>query len=425
MDNLTVTGISHCATPLALREKLSFKPGDIPCASRQLLEQAPLREAVILSTCNRIEIYGLSANDTGIGPEPVVEFLHKYHQVPREDFIDGVYHYQSQAAVEHLFKVAAGLDAMVLGETQILGQVKSAFNLALENAVTGKITNDLFQKAFSTAKQVHTETRISETRVSVSSVAVDFASGLFSSFSDKALLQLGAGETGILALKHFIGLGLESIKVTNRTYEKAKEVAGEFGALAFPLENLEEYLPRVDIILAAADTERFLISPEMMKSAMLERKNRPTFIIDLSVPRSVNPDISKIANVFLYNLDDLETVVNSNIEKRQRELAKCLQIIETEKVKFISNNAKWETDPLLAELNRHVHDIREEEWRRLESKLAGLDPKLKEEIEYTTKRIASKILHNPLANIRQEAKNGSGYQIVDFVRRIFFRKQNK
>jgi len=419
MHQLSITGLSHKRTGIDLREKLSFSRHDYPCVLRHFGLDPAVKEALVLSTCNRVEIYCLAAGDEPVEAGRVVRFIADYHKVPPGELTKHAHHYVNEAAVSHLFKVASGLDSMVLGETQILAQVKDAFACAQENEATGKFLNVLFQRAFSVAKEVHTSTAISETKVSVPSVAVEFAADLFSGFADKTLLQIGSGETGRLALTHFRDQGLDDFILTNRTLHRAKEAAAKFGAEVVPFADFPRQLHRADIIVAAVDSDAHVVTAEMMRTAIHSRRNRPVILLDLSVPRVICPSVGEIENVFLYDIDDLQKVVESNLERRQAELSKCIEIVERETQSFMEQAEEWKADPLIRELRDHFEAIRAHEWRRLEGRLGTLDGELRRELEHMTRRIVNKALHSPLTAIRSEVKGGQGYRIVEIVRKLF------
>lgn len=422
MHRFTVTGINHKTAPIELREKFNFTADKVRDALAQIRERDHFSEAVILSTCNRVEIYGVAPGDEPARMESVAEFLSGFHGIASEDVRPSLYHHEAEDAVRHLFQVVSGLDAMALGETEIFAQTKDAFSLSVDVNATGKSLNVLFQKAFAVAKKIHTETAISTSKVSVASVAVDFASELFSRFADKTLLILGAGAMGQLALTHFRELGVETVMVANRTYEKAREAAAACGGTAFPLENISEYLHRADLVVAALETQQHLITPALMTSALRQRRNRPVFLLDLSVPRAVHPEVQDVSNAFLYDLDSLQDVVNANLQSRQSELARCLAMIDDHAQRFMSEASAWEAAPLIADIHREVEAIRADELQRLSNRLKdlpGVDERVQQEIEQATRRMANKILHRPITQLRAEANNGHGYQVVNLMRKLF------
>lgn len=418
MHQLLVTGLSHRTANIKLRERLSFSREDCSCALRHFALDKAVREAVLLSTCNRVELYCLGSGGKAIPEGHLAKFMADYHRIPVEELEPVLYSHRGEDAVGHLFRVASGLDAMALGETQVLSQVKDAFATAQEHDSTGKYLNALFQRSFAVAKRIHNETRISETKISVPSVAVEFAADLFSSFNDKTLLQIGSGETGVLALTHFVERGVGKILLTSRTFQKAKEISAKFDAVSFPFENLREHMVKADIIVTAFASGGHVITAEMMESAIGARYGRPVFLLDLSVPRAVSPAVGKLENVFLYDVDDLRVVVDRNKEARQAELSRCLEIIEAEVDRFRAEVEVWQVEPLIKDLRGHAESLREAEWKRLKGRLEGVDPGVRDEIENMTKRLVNKILHPPMTAVRSGANEKGGFKIVELARRL-------
>ncbi|MFH2201579.1 MAG: glutamyl-tRNA reductase [Elusimicrobiota bacterium] len=419
MHSPSITGLSHKKTGIDLREKLSFSRQDYPCVLRHFELDPAVSEAVVLSTCNRVEIYCLGAGGRTVEAERVVRFLAEYHKVSPAAFAGHVHHYQDEAAIAYLLKVASGLDSMVLGETQILAQLKDAFACAQERESTGKYTNALFQRAFSAAKRIHTTTGISQAKISVPSVAADFAADLFSSFADKTLLQIGSGETGELTMRHFAERGLSRMLLTNRTHKRAVETAAKFGAEAVPFQDFPQHLHKADIIVTALASDAHVIAGEMMEAAMHSRRNRPLVLLDLSVPRAVDPRVAEMENVFLYDIDSLEAVVLQNMEQRQAELSSCLEIVDEETQAFLAQIEEWKAEPLIRDLRDSLEAIRDQEWRRIESRLGKLDARLRDDLEHMTRRITNRFLHSPTTALREEAKDGGGFRLVEMARKLF------
>jgi glutamyl-tRNA reductase len=330
-----------------------------------------------------------------------------------------MYHYQDMNAVRHLFFVASSLDSLVRGETQILSQVKEAYMMATSAETTGSILNQLFQRSLNVAKDVHTRTNIGRGKVSVSSVAVDLAIKVFKDFSDKTIFIIGAGEMCELVLKHLVEHGAKTAIVANRNYDKAKALAEEYDGKAINYQSLEDYLPQADIIISSTASPRPVIHTEHIKHAIKARRGNPMLLIDIAVPRDIDPEIAKIDNVYLYNIDDLQTVVNSNIDDREKELGKCQVIIDIEVEKFMAWFEELKIGPAIAQLRNHFHEIGEQELERLRPKLGEIAHEEWEHIVYSMQRTLNKILHKPAKVGKEKAKNGGGYQYVETIKHLF------
>jgi len=332
--DLMVLGINHKTAPVEIREKFSFTGKRMAEVNRLLKEDASLEENLVLSTCNRMEIYAVANhNKDHIGD--IKNFLGRFHNLNILDYKDRLYVYRDKEAIEHLFKVAAGLDSMVIGEAEILGQVKKAYQEAKESQTTGKVLNKLFQNAFNTAKKLRTETSITRGAVSVSSVAVRLAKKILGRLRDKKVLIVGTGKVGEQLISYLKKEGIESILVTNRTFEKARDLAARFAVAAIPFEDFRSRLVETDIIITSTGAPHCIIRKDEILSLMPMRKQNPFLIIDLAVPRDVETDTNKIDNVYLYDVDDLQKTVDETIVLRKNELDSCFEIIGASSGKFI------------------------------------------------------------------------------------------
>ncbi len=416
--NLHTVGLNHDSAPVEIREKLAFSASSVPIALSSFVQTFPTSEAVILSTCNRVEIYATSS-DNSLNKETLLDFLSAFHDLPKEKFADHMYHYQDMDAVRHLFFVSSSLDSLVRGETQILSQVKEAYMTATSAETTGSILNQLFQRSLNVAKEVHTKTSIGKGKVSVSSVAVDLAIKIFKDFSDKTLFIIGAGEMCELVLKNLVERGAKTAIVANRNYDKAKTLAEQYDGKAINYENLQDYLPQADIIISSTAATHYVIHTEHIKNAIKVRRGNPMLLIDIAVPRDINPEIAKIDNVYLYNIDDLQTVVSSNIDDRESELGKCQAIINKEVDKFMAWFEELKIGPAIAQLRNHFHEIGEQELERLRPKLGEIAHEEWEHIVYSMQRTLNKILHEPAKVGKEKAKNGGGYQYVETIKHLF------
>ncbi len=333
--NLFVLGINHKTAPVNVREKLSFSDQEIVEANKKLVSKTSLNEGLILSTCNRVEIYGVSNDPDADHFGEIKGFLSDFHQLDPECFEDRLYNYNGDRVIRHLYRVASGLDSMVIGEMEILGQVKKAYHVAKESKTTGKILHRLFQKTFTTAKKIRTDTAITRGLVSVSSVAVKLAGKILGTLVDKEVLVVGAGQIGEQLMMFLKKNGIKSILVANRTFEKAQELAVKFNATAVKFEDFKEGLVESDIVIASTGAPHCLIRKQDVSEFMPRRRQRPLFIIDLAVPRDVESEVNDIDNAYLYDIDDLQGIVEKNIELRKNELENCDKIIADSCDKFL------------------------------------------------------------------------------------------
>jgi glutamyl-tRNA reductase len=332
--NLMVVGMNHKTAPVGIRERLSFRPKHIAEVNRLLKESASLDENLILSTCNRVEIYAVANRDKD-HVKDIENFLSGFHGLNISDYKDRLYVHKDRAAIEHLFKVSAGLDSMVIGEMEILGQVKKAYQEARESRATGKVLNKLFENAFYTAKKVRTETFITRGAVSVSSAAVRLARKILGSLRDKKVLIIGAGKIGEQLVMYLREEGVESIFITNRTLEKTMGLAGRFVVTATPFEDYKSKLGETDIVITSTSAPHFILRKDDVSPLMPLRRQRPLLIIDLAVPRDVEPEVNEIDNVYLYDIDDLRKTIDEAIAFRKNELDSCFKIIGASSEKFI------------------------------------------------------------------------------------------
>lgn len=410
--NLIVAGLSHKTSPLEIREKLSFFSPELRTSLQAIVSLPHVYEGLILSTCNRVEIL-FSAKDTEKGIREVKNFLADYHQVSLGVIDPYLYFYTGKEAIRHVFRVASSLDSMVVGEPQILGQLKDAYRSALECETTGSLINRFLHKAFSVAKRVRTETNIASSAVSVSFAAVELARKIFNSLEDKKVLLIGAGETVELVARHLITNGIQEVSVANRTFERALDLAQEFGCRAISFDDISAYIPHVDIIISATAAPHYLITPDQILMALKTRKNRPMLMIDIAVPRNINPQINDIPNVYLYNIDDLEGIVENNKRKRQKEAQKAEGIIEAEKEQFFKWIQQQEITPTIIKLKEKAEKIRRRELEKTFSRWKGLRKEEKGKLEALTAAIVNKILHDPITYLKREG-GANGFPIEKF-----------
>jgi len=323
---IVVIGLSHNSSPIAVRERFAFAETNLPAALQLLKDSGVAEEAVILSTCNRVEIYASTSSEFRQACEALKKFLVTCHDY-RDPLADEIYAFSEPQSVQHLFKVACGLDSMVLGETEVLGQLKKAYDVALQGGHTGSRLNKAFQKAFNVAKQVRTETNIQRGSISVGSVAVELAEKIFSTLHDRDVLVIGAGDTSEKTARALLSRGARSIIVSNRSYDRALGLATELGGRAVLFEDWAKEFPKIDIVISSTAAPHHVLDVQKLEPLMKLRRNRPLLLIDIAVPRDIDPAVNFMENVFLYNVDDLQTIADDYLKQRKEEIARCEQII--------------------------------------------------------------------------------------------------
>lgn len=416
---ISLTGLSHHTSPIELRERLSFPDDKRGEALRQLKQRLDDGGAVILSTCNRVEVY----THDNVAPEQlrgvVREFLAEWHRLEPDAFTGHLYEHHNRDAVAHLFRVTSSLDSMVVGEDQILGQVHDAYLAAQSEGATDKILHALFQRAFKVAKEVRTKTNINVGKVSVSSVAVDLAASIFGNLSEKTVLVIGSGEMGELTLKCLVEKGVGKVLVANRTLSKAEEVAAAYGGEPLALSSLEHYLHDADIIITSTASEMPILGVDDFTRALRKRNQAPMFVIDIAVPRDVDPRVTQLDNVYCYDMDDLETVAAQNLESRRAELVKCLEMVERQVDRFIDWRQGLYAESTIVSMTQELNAIRERELEKTLSMLPDLTVRQREEVEYLSKRIVNNILQRPMHQIKQEVVREDPSRVLHLVKRLF------
>lgn len=415
---VVVTGISHKTAPLELREKLALDKDAALRVGRDLMAHAAACEAVALSTCNRTELYTY-AHDSLAASQAAVARLAQEAGVPVAELEPAVYSHSGDAAIAHLFRVTASLDSMVVGEYQIVAQMKGAYQAACDGGCTSVVFNRLFRRALEVGKRVRSETAIGERPVSVSSAAVELALQVFGKFRDHVALLLGAGETSELTAKHLRAHGIERILVSNRTYAAAEELARRIGGRAVPFEDLEGHLGAADIVISSTAAPGYVVTRDTVERAMKHRRHRPLFFIDIAVPRDLDPKINRVDNAFLYDIDDLQRVVDENRHEREKEAAKAEHIVQDEIAEVRAWLRSLEVVPTIAGLRDSVERIRRAELERLGSRLGDLTDEQRAQVEMLTSSIVNKILHAPTVGMKEVAGRDECYLYVDAVRTLF------
>ncbi len=404
---LLLTGLNHRTAPVEVRERLAFEEKALPDALDRLRQRPGLLEGMILSTCNRVEV-AVTAEEETDAESAVEGFLAETRAVDREWVSPHLYRYDGPEAIRHLFRVASSLDSMIVGEPQILGQLKAAYAVAKEhgaiNAATGGFLDQVLTKAFNVAKRVRTETEIGESAVSVSYAAVRLANEIFGSLKGKRVLVLGAGKMALSAVRHLKRAGVEEILVTNRTRERAVGLADEVGGRVVDYERFHEALPEVDILLASSGATNFIVTSEEMRAAISKRRNRPMFLIDIAVPRNIEPSVNELDNVFLYDIDDLGKVVDSNLKGRMGVAEQAELIIGEEVARMMTRLKAREASPAIAMLREQVEQWRAAEIKRGRAKLGTLTPQQEEGIEEMMRRFSNKLLHQLMTGMREQEK---------------------
>lgn len=418
---LLLTGLSHKTAPVHLREKLALPESALPDALREL-QNLGAAEAVILSTCNRVEI-ALTAND-GLEPADIVDRFLISWQGSATAFEGHLYRMESRAAIQHLFRVASSLDSMVVGEPQILGQLKSAYAVAKTEGSVGGLLEQVLTRAFGVAKRVRTETGIGQMAVSVSYAAVELARKIFGlSLKGHAVLIIGSGKMGELAAKHLHRSGATRIFVTNRTWERAEEMAAVFQGRAVDYREFPAMLHEVDIVIASSGAPHYILNRDDMRRAIAARKNKPMFLIDIAVPRNIDPAVSDVGGVFLYDVDDLQKVVDENIQERSKQADQAEAIVLDEVERMISRLKIEEVTPTIISLQEQFESIRLAEVARALRRMPSLPPEQQRQVEAQmeamTKSIINKIAHLPISALRHNAGQPDGDQFLDAVRKVF------
>ena len=416
--NLILAGVNHQTAGVELREKLCALLPEAEVSYPLLLSSPEITEALFYTTCNRVEVLCVteSADEASV---VLSAFFARHPGVTPADLADSLYLHQDEAAVRHLFRVAASLDALVVGEAQILGQVKEAYRQATEHQATGAILNRLLHKAFSVAKRVRTETGIGDHAVSVSYAAVALGKKIFGDLKGKNVLLLGAGEMAELALEHLQSQGVGGIVIANRTLERGLRLAERFGGEAVTLEELESQLLRADVLLSSTGSPAYLITREQVKSVMRRRRQRPLFMIDIGVPRDLDPGINDLDNVYLYNIDDLKEVVAENRERRQEAAVQAERLVAAETLKFMDWLKTLSVYPTIISLREKAQAICQAELKKTLGHLGSLSPEQEQALAVMTESITNKLLHDPIVFLKGNHHRQRGESELAIVRRLF------
>jgi glutamyl-tRNA reductase len=412
---IVVVGLSHETAPLAIREALSFPKERLAEALTRLRAETPLGEAMILSTCNRVEVYGRASEPSA---EAVAAFLARYHGRPASEIEPHLYRLEDEAAVRHAFRVAASLDSMVLGEPQILGQVKEAYEAAEHAGSLGSVLNALRNRSIAAAKRARSETAIGRNAVSVSHVAVELARKIFGGLRERSVLLVGAGKMSELAARQMVRDGARATVLGGRTFEKAEQLAAALGGRAAPFEALRQELARADVVISGTGAAGIVVRREDVEAAQAARRGRPLFLIDIAVPRDVDPEVDRLAGVFLYDLDDIKSVAEANLRERRKEASAAEAILDQEIREFGEWRRSLDVVPILVELRRRADEIRKAEVEKARRRLGPLTPEQESALEAATSAIVNKLLHAPTVQLKELAGNGHP-EHVGLIRKLF------
>ncbi|MED2972956.1 glutamyl-tRNA reductase [Fictibacillus sp. B-59209] len=416
--HILVVGLNYKTAPVEIREKVAFNPNEMDQALKALRERKSILECTIVSTCNRTEVYAV-VDQIHTGRYYMKSFLAEWFSIDTNELNPFLFIREEEIAVEHLFRVTAGLDSMVLGETQILGQVRDSFLLAQQEGTTGTIFNHLFKQAITLAKRSHSETEIGENAVSVSYAAVELAKKIFGGLEKKDILIVGAGKMGELTAKHLHSNGVASVHVVNRTFEKASELAGRFEGTAHPVEHLTSVLAHADIVITSTGSDSYVITKEMVQSVLKQRKGRPLFMVDIAVPRDLDPSLDELESVFLYDIDDLEGIVEANLAERKKEAEKIEIMIEEEIIGFHSWVNMLGVVPVITALREKALAVQAETMQSIERKMPQLTDREKKVLSKHTKSIVNQLLRDPIVRIKEQAGEPGADQALEFFTKIF------
>jgi glutamyl-tRNA reductase len=418
---LQMVGCSHHTAPVEVRERLAFNAEQAQTALAQLRTRFPEAEAVLLSTCNRVELY-LASDSPQHCPShhDLVQFLAEFHGLNAEQVFNDLFEHTGEDFVRHLFTVAASLDSMVVGEAQILAQVKQAYEQATSAASTGPLTNAAFQAALKVAKRVATETAIQQKRVSIPSVAVaEYAREFFERFDDKKIVVIGAGEMGEETLRYLLAEGAKEIALVNRNWERAADLARRVAGQPVAWSELHARLVSADLVVSATGATEPIVTAAEFREIVQQRYQRPLLILDLAMPRDFDPAIGECTGVYLCSIDDLSQACERNRKEREREWPRAERIIEEETQRFMTDLHHRATAPTIRRLKARADEVKGDELTRLLNKLNGLGEKEREEIGKSFDRLVNKLLHPPLESLRDEAQRGTPHGLLDALRRLF------
>ncbi len=417
-SEIVVVGLNHKTAPVEVRERLAFSSEDTPEVLETMRQDQCVDEIMLFSTCNRVEFL-LATKDIPEAVEAVKDFLADFKKTPRQVFEDALYVYDGDEAVLHIFRVASSLDSMMIGEPQILGQIKEAYQQASDHGTCAVVLNRLMHRSFSVAKRVRTETGIGDHAVSISYAAVELGRKIFGELEGKAVLLIGAGEMAELAVENLVTNRAQPIFVANRTFERGLEIAERFRGTAIRFEEVPDYLNVVDIVISSTGASHYILMREDFKGVMRARKNRPLFLIDIAVPRDIDPEINRISNVYVYDIDDLKSAIEENLEERQQEALRGERIVDEGVIQFRRWLQCLDVVPTIVDLRDKVEEIRQRELKKTFASLRSVSEEGRVAIDRLTAALVNKILHNPTVFLKQSGHKKDKSLYVDITRRLF------
>lgn len=416
---ILVIGLSHKTAPIELRERLNVPEQDLPKPLEMMGDSSELVERMLVATCNRVEVYAVTEGAVEQATEAIADCLATYRSVKKTEFLDKLYTHTAGEAVRHVFRVASSLDSMVVGEPQILGQVKAAYTIAQAREATGIILNNLLEQAFHVAKRVRTETGVAASAVSVSSAAVELARKIFGDLTGRSVLIIGAGEMAELALRHLVDDGVRSVLVANRNYDRAVTLARQFDGRAVTFEAFRQEMVGADIVISATSAPHVILKKEDMQTIIQQRRHRPIFLIDIADPRDIDPACNDLDNVYLYNIDDLQSVVEANLKERRREAERAEMIIDREVGVYLNWLRSLDVVPTIVSLRQRVEEIRGAELQKALARMGDLTPEQREAMTAMSHAMVNKILHQPMTELKRRAALQDGHLYTSVLRRLF------
>jgi len=411
-------GLNHKTAPVALRERLAVAENDIPSILQEKIAHPCIREAALLSTCNRVEMTVVT-HDPDAAIAVVHEWFARKSGMHVEQVTPHLYSYKTDEAIRHVYAVASGLDSLVLGEPQILGQVKLSYEQALAAGTAGHILHRLYQSTFAAAKRARSETAIGKQSVNISSCAVELAKRIFGDLTGRTVMLIGAGEMAELAARHLRANGCSHILVANRTLERAQNLAIEFEGHALTLEQLPDYLDAADIVISSTGANTYVLLPQVVKNAMKHRSGKPMFLVDIAVPRDIDPRISDISGAYVYDIDDLQQVVQGNRENREKESMQARALLAEEERNFLHWLKSLESVPLIRSIQQHAEYIRDDEWNKAQRYLKDLSPEQREGVERFARSLMKRFLHPTLRTLKTLPDDMEGDLLMGAARKLF------
>ena len=417
--SIVLVGINHKTAPVEVRELLAFSDKACTEGLAKLVDGEVVREGLIVSTCNRVEILSaITTEQISHGTQRIAEFLDGARDLPPGFLTNHLYSHTDENAIRHVFRVASSLDSMVVGEPQVLGQVRHAYSLAVEAGTAGRVLNRLVHHTFHVAKRVRSETGIASNAVSISYMAVELGKKIFDSLKGRTVMLIGAGEMAELSARHLMNAGATRVLIVNRTREAAERLAADFNGVAVPLEEMSKSLVEADVVICSTGASDYILTADMVRAATEQKRNRPTCIIDISVPRNVDPAVGKVHNVFVFDIDDLESVITSNIREREREAERAELIVQSEVMQFQQSLRAMDIGPTIGALRQKLQQVARSEMERQRKRLGSLSPEQEAAIEALLMSTVNKISH-PVLNQMRRSYELSDSETVQALRDIF------